>query len=134
MAGGRHALIDNGPGQTRALLMDDATVIEAWQDQAHEPDLTDSVHRVRVDRVFMAQGRATARLADGAPVSVRLGRRDPVKAGHMATITIVAAPREGKPWQAVVGARLVGPDLVLLPGGSGIAAVSYTHLTLPTKA
>ena len=121
MSGEQHTLIDIGPGQTRAMLLEDTTVIEAWQERAHAPDLTDSVHRVRVDRVFPAQGRAIARLADGAPVSVRLGRRDPVKVGQLATITIIAAPREDKPWQAVIGARLVGPDLVLLPAGSGVA-------------
>lgn len=114
-------LVDIAPGQTRAMLMEGEAVIEAWQDQAHAPDLTGSVHRVSVDRVFSAQGRATARLVDGTPVSIRIGRRDAVEAGHLATITIVAAPREDKPWQAVTGARLVGRDLVLLPGESGIA-------------
>ncbi|OUX19909.1 MAG: hypothetical protein CBE09_00370 [Rhizobiales bacterium TMED249] len=114
-------LVDIAPGQTRAMLMEGEAVIEAWQDQAHAPDLTGSVHRVSVDRVFSAQGRAMARLVDGTPVSVRIGRRDAVEAGHLATITIVAAPREDKPWQAVTGARLVGRDLVLLPGETGIA-------------
>ena len=122
MQGALRVLIDNAPGQTRALLLDGTTVIEAWQDRAHDPDLTDSVHRVRIERMFPAQGRATARLADGTPVSVRVGRRDEVAAGQLETITIIAAPREDKPWQAVIGARLVGPDLVLLPGESGIAA------------
>ena len=114
-------LIDRGPGQTRALLFHGSAVVEAWQDQAHAPDLVGSVHRVRVDRVFAAQGRALARLADGTPVSLRVGRRDSVVAGQLATITIMAAPREDKPWQAVIGARLVGRDLVLLPGEAGIA-------------
>lgn len=114
-------LIDIAPGQTRAMLMEGEAVIEAWQDQMHAPDLTDSVHHVPVDRVFSAQGRATARLVDGTPVSVRIGRRDAVEAGQLATITIIAAPREDKPWQAVIGARLVGRDLVLLPGETGIA-------------
>ena len=122
MEGAPRVLIDSAPGQTRALLLEGTAVIEAWQDRAHDPDLTDSVHRVRIERLFPAQGRATARLADGAPVSVRVGRRDAVAAGQLATITIVATRREDKPWQAVIGARLVGPDLVLLPGGSGIAA------------
>jgi len=114
-------LIDNAPGQTRALLLAGGTVIEAWQHQAHAPDLTSSVHRVRIDRVFPRQGRATARLTDGTPVSVRIGRRDTVAVGQLTTVTIIAAPREDKPWQAVIGARLVGRDLVLLPGDAGIA-------------
>ncbi|MEX0503887.1 ribonuclease E/G [Alphaproteobacteria bacterium LSUCC0719] len=114
-------LIDTGPGLTRALLFHGSTVIEAWQDQAHAPDLVGSIHKVRVDRVFADQGRALARLADGTPVSLRIGRHDSVVAGHLVTITIMAAPREGKPWQAVIGARLVGCDLVLLPGQTGIA-------------
>ncbi|MEC7172819.1 MAG: hypothetical protein VXW27_10080, partial [Pseudomonadota bacterium] len=121
MSGGPQILIDKSPGQARALMMQGDSVIEAWQDRAHAPDLVGSVHRVRVDRVFPAQGRAMARLADGTSVSVRLGRRDMVAAGQLATITIIAAPREDKPWQAVIGARLVGPDLVLLPAGSGVA-------------
>jgi len=114
-------LVDIAPGQTRAMLMEGDAVIEAWQDQAHAPDLTGSVHKVQIDRVFPAQGRAMARLADGTPVSVRTARRDALQAGGLAIITIIAAPREGKPWQAVTGARLVGRDLVLLPGESGIA-------------
>lgn len=121
MAGETRVLIDSAPGQIRALLMAGETVIEAWQDQAHAVDLTGSVHLVRVDRVFPALGRATARLADGTPVSIRVGRQGAVQAGHLATITIMAAPREDKPWQAVTGARLVGHDLVLLPGETGIA-------------
>ncbi|MGB1357288.1 MAG: hypothetical protein ACPG7P_08390, partial [Candidatus Puniceispirillaceae bacterium] len=121
MAGETRVLIDSAPGQIRALLMAGETVIEAWQDQAHAVDLTGSVHLVRVDRVFPALGRATARLADGTPVSIRVGRQGAVQVGHLATITIMAAPREDKPWQAVIGARLVGHDLVLLPGETGIA-------------
>lgn len=121
MSGGPRILIDKSPGQARALMMQGDSVIEAWQCQAHAPDLVGSVHRVRIDRLFPAQGRATARLADGTPVSVRVGRRDAMVAGRPATITIMAAPREDKPWQGVTGARLVGRDLVLLPGDSGIA-------------
>ena len=121
MAGDERVLIDIGPGQTRALLMKDGSVTEAWQQRDHAPDLTESVHIVRIDRVIPTQGRATARLADGTAVSIRVGRHDRVKAGDPVTITIIAAPREDKPWQAVIGARLVGRDLILLPGGSGIA-------------
>ena len=114
-------LIDTAPGQTRALLFQGSRVVEAWQDQAHAPDLVGSVHKVRVDRVFAAQGRALARLVDTTPVSLRISRQDSLVAGDLTTITIIAAPREDKPWQAVIGARLVGRDLVLLPGQSGIA-------------
>ena len=35
-------------------------------------------------------------------------------------VTIVAAPRHGKVWQAVLNARLATAVLVLLPGQSGI--------------
>ena len=121
MAPAPQVLIDYAPGQTRAMLMAGEVVIEAWQAQTHAPDLTGSIHKVHVDRVFPAQGRALARLADGTSVSVRIGRRDAVEAGSLVTITIIAAPREDKPWQAVIGARLVGRDLVLLPGDTGIA-------------
>ena len=90
-------------------------------DFRHDPDRTGSVHAVRIDRVFAAQNRATATLADGTPVSVRTTRHDSLTAGGMAVITITAAPRETKPWQAVTGPRLAGPTLVLLPGQGGIA-------------
>ena len=129
MDGPQQVLIDHAPGLTRAMLMRGETVIEAWQDPAHAPDLVDSVHRVRVDRLFPAQGRATARLADDTPISIRTGKRDRLATGDIVTVTINAAPRQGKPWQAVTGARLVGRDLVLLPGQQGIAI--SRHLPAP---
>ena len=121
MDGPGEILIDHAPGLTRAMLMRGEGVVEAWQDFAHAPDLVDSVHRVRVDRLFPAQGRATARLADDTPISIRTGKRDSLATGDIVTVTITAAPRQDKPWQAVIGARLVGRDLVLLPGQEGIA-------------
>lgn len=121
MSGGARVLIEQAPGQTRALHLDGDRVVESWHDFHHDPDRTGSVHAVRIDRVFTAQNRATATLADGAPVSVRTTRHDSLTAGGMAVITITAAPRETKPWQAVTGPRLAGPTLVLLPGQGGIA-------------
>lgn len=121
MSGGERVLIEQAPGQTRALHLDGDRVVETWHDFDHAPDLTQSVHAVRVDRVFTGQNRATATLADGTPVSVRTTRHDNLAPGASAIITVTAAPREAKPWQAAVGARLAGRNLVLLPGQNGIA-------------
>jgi len=126
---GARLLIESAPGQTRALLCRNGRVLEGWHDVAHDPDLTDSVHRVRVERVFAAQNRATARLPDGAAVSIRISRHDRLVSGDLVVITITAARRQAKPWQAVVGARLAGRNIVLLPGEAGIATSS--HMTVP---
>ena len=122
MSGDARILIGTSPGQSRALYLVDGQVVEAWHDFHHDPDLTGRVYRVRTDRVFPAQNRATATLEDGTAISVRTTRHDRLKAGETATVTIVAAPREAKPWQAVTGARLAGKNIVLLPGGEGIAS------------
>lgn len=122
MSGDARILIGTSPGQSRALYLVDGQVVEAWHDFHHDPDLTGRVYRVRTDRVFPAQNRATATLEDGTAISVRTTRHDRLKAGEMATVTLVAAPREAKPWQAVTGARLAGKNIVLLPGGEGIAS------------
>ena len=120
MSGDARILIETSPGQSRALHLIDGQVVESWYDFHHDPDLTGCVHRVRIDRVFSAQNRATATLEDGTAISVRTTRHDRLKAGETATVTLVAAPREAKPWQAVTGARLAGRNMVLLPGGEGI--------------
>jgi Ribonuclease G/E len=122
MSGDARILIGTSPGQSRALYLVDGQVVEAWHDFHHDPDLTGRVYRVRTDRVFPAQNRATATLEDGTVISVRTTRHDRLKAGETATVTLVAAPREAKPWQAVTGARLAGKNIVLLPGGEGIAS------------
>ena len=122
MSGDARILIGTSPGQSRALYLVDGQVVEAWHDFHHDPDLTGRVYRVRTDRVFPAQNRATATLEDGTAISVRTTRHDRLKAGETATVTLVAAPREAKPWQAVTGARLAGKNIVLLPGGEGIAS------------
>ena len=114
-------LLEDAPGQQRALLYAGGRICETWHHFDHAPDLTGSVHRVRIDRVFADLGRAMARLDSGTPVSIRTAARDRLTTGDTATITIASAPRDGKPWQAVVGARLVGRDVILLPGESGIA-------------
>ena len=132
MSGGARILIETSPGQSRALHLIDGLAIEAWYDFHHDPDLTGSVHRVRIDRVFPAQNRATATLQGAGAVSVRMTRHDRLVAGETATVTLVAAPREAKPWQAVTGARLAGRNMVLLPGGEGIA--TSQRMTQPPAA
>ena len=132
MSGDARILIETSPGQLRALYLVDGQVVEAWHDFHHDPDLTGRVYRARTDRVFPAQNRATATLEDGTAISVRTTRHDRLKAGETATVTLVAAPREAKPWQAVTGARLAGKNIVLLPGGEGIA--SSQRMIRPTAA
>jgi len=119
--GAWRVLLESAPGQQRALLYGGGRICEAWHHFDHAPDLTGSVHRARIDRVFADLGRATARLDDGTTVSIRTTSRDRVEAGGPVTVTIAAAPRDGKPWQAVLGPRLVGRDVILLPGEAGIA-------------
>jgi ribonuclease G len=121
MSGDARILVETSPGQSRALYLIDGKVVEGWHDFHHDPDLTGRVYQARINRVFPAQNRATAMLENGTAISVRTTRHDRLQAGESATVTIVAAPREAKPWQAVTGARLAGKNVVLLPGGEGIA-------------
>ena len=130
-----HILVDRAPGQTRILLCagDPAAhgaVVETLFDRCDFRNLTGSVHRVRLSMGHKVQNRAMASLADGTAVSVRLGKRDNVGDGDLATITIMAAPRDGKPWQAAMGARLSSNTLILLPDQSGVS----TSRHLPAAA
>ena len=113
--------IERAPGQVRALLYVGGEVVEAWHDFDHDRELTRSVHVVRLERGVGADNRRMyARLADGTQVSVRTVRGRKVRPGDLATVTITSCPRENKPWQAVMGARLAGPRLTLLPGAEGV--------------
>jgi Ribonuclease G/E len=112
--------VDTGPGLDRVLFITAGEVVEIWHEFAHAPTRIGEVHRLRIDHLFAAQGRAMARLVDGAHVSVRLSPRDKVAVGQMIDVTITAAPRQQKPWQAVMGARIAGAYLVLIPGGAGV--------------
>ena len=113
--------IERAPGQVRALLYVGGEVVEAWHDFDHDRELTRTVHVVRLERGVGADNRRMyARLADGTQVSVRTVRGRKVRPGDMATVTITSCPRENKPWQAVMGARLAGPRLTLLPGAEGV--------------
>ena len=112
--------IERAPGQVRALLYVGGEVVEAWHDFDHDRELTGSVHVVRLERGVGADNRMYARLADGTQVSVRTVRGRKVRPGDLATVTITSCPRENKPWQAVMGARLAGLRLTLLPGGEGV--------------
>ena len=114
--------IERAPGQVRALLYVGGEVVEAWHDFDHDRELTGTVHVVRLERGVGADNRRMyARLADGTQVSVRTVRGRKVRPGDLVTVTITSCPRENKPWQAVMGARLTGPRLTLLPGSRGCA-------------
>ena len=113
--------IERAPGQVRALLYVGGEVVEAWHDFDHDRELTRSVHVVRLERGVGGDNRRMyARLADGTQVSVRTVRGRKVRPGDLATVTITSCPRENKPWQAVMGARLTGPRLTLLPGAEDV--------------
>ena len=112
-----------GPGQTRVGVFDRAGVIQhLWLCRDDQPDLIGSVHQARIEQVFFNQNRAKGRLADGTVISIRLPKNPPsaLEIGAVFVVTIVAAPRHGKAWQAVLDARLVTATLVLLPGQSNI--------------
>ncbi len=105
------------PGQNRLGFLDvNNSVLEVWFDAVHRPNLMGMVYRARIDRVFLSQNRATASLVDGKIISLRLHKHDMgfVTAGMVLPITITAAPRHGKPWQGVLGARLVTKEMILL--------------------
>ena len=113
-------VIDRGPGRDRAILLQDGRVVEVLADYSHAPNRIGSIHRARIDRVVKDQNRAFATLADSTGVSIRLGKSDRLKPGELQTITIIAAPRHDKAWQAVPGARIISANLILLPDHHGI--------------
>ena len=110
---------EKAPGQDRlGFLGPDDQLLEIWFDALHRPNLMGDVHQARIDRVFSSQNRAMASLKNGEVISVRLRKNDwrLVFVGAILPVTIIAAPRHGKPWQALVGARLVTDKMVLLAG------------------
>jgi len=128
-----HIYLDEAPGQTRVAFIcgkadaglgaHDVTpnaIVEIWHRRWDTPSLIGTVHIARIEQVFGTQNRATAHLHDATTVSIRLRAKDRPKPGDLAAITITAAPRQGKPWQAVLGARLVSRYGILLPGSSAI--------------
>lgn len=118
---------DDGPGLSRLLFCaeggasDSPAIDEIWHEFAHAPSLVGAVHRARITQIFSAQNRMVLTLIDGTPVNCRIAKgAAPAAIGDVITITITAPPREGKPYQAMVGARLVSCWFVLLPGQSGV--------------
>ena len=110
---------EKAPGQDRLVFLGpDDELLEIWFDALHRPNLMGNVHQARIDQVFSSQNRAMARLKNGEVISLRLRKNDRrlVVVGAILPVTIIAAPRHGKPWQAVVGARLVTDNMVLLVG------------------
>ena len=114
---------ETAPGQTRVGFFDRAGVIQhVWLCRYDQPDLIGAVHQARIEQVFANQNRAKGRLADGTVISIKLPKNPPpaVVAGAVIVVTIVAAPRHGKVWQAVLDARMVSATVVLLPEQSSI--------------
>jgi hypothetical protein len=54
-------------------------------------------------------------------------------AGAVLPVTITAAPRHGKPWQAMIGARLASACMILLIGLSDGAAATALSNQIPTE-
>ncbi len=111
------------PGQTRVGFFDRAgTIQHVWLCRDDQPDLIGTVHQARIERVFTNQNRAQGRLIDGTSISVKLKKNPPsaITTGVVVVVTIVAAPRHDKAWQAVLDARLATAILVLLPGQSSV--------------
>ena len=55
--GAWRVLLEAAPGQQRALLYDGGRICETWHHFDHAPDLTGSVHKLRIDRVFAKLGQ-----------------------------------------------------------------------------
>ena len=112
-------VLDQGPGQDRlGIFNPQGRLLEVWFDALHRPNFIGTVHNVQIEQVFTAQNRATARFAGGVPLSLHLRKhdRDLIIPGAVVPVTINAAPRHAKPWQGLVGARLVARDMILLAG------------------
>ena len=112
---------ETAPGQTRIGFFDAAGLVQhVWLCRDDQPDLIGSVHQARIEQLFVNQKRAQGRLADGTAISIRLPKnhRSAVAVGAIAVVTITAAPRHGKAWQAVLNARLVTATMVVLPDQS----------------
>ncbi len=116
-------LVEVAPGQTRLAFCDDAGKIqEIWHCRDDQLDLFGSVHIARIEQLFLSQNRAQARLADKTVINLRVRKidRHGLVAGTVLPITVTAAPRQGKVWQALPGIRLMSSALILLPGQSGM--------------
>ena len=118
---------DDGPGLSRVMFCANdpgnaaPVITEIWHEFSHAPSRLGSVHWARVTRIFEPQNRMLVSLADDTIVNCRIAKgRVPAPVGGMVLITITAPPREAKPHQAMVGARLVSSLFVLLPGQSGV--------------
>ncbi len=124
------------PGQTRlGFFGEDERLLDVWFDSLHRPNLIGSVHNIRIERVFPNQNRATGRFDDGVQVSARLRKADAAlaKAGAILPVTITAAPRHGKPWQAMIGARLTSDCMILLIGLPEGAAATGLSSRIPVE-
>ena len=122
------------PGQTRlGFFGKDDRLLDVWFDPLHRANLIGTVHNIRIERVFPNQNRATGRLDDGVQVSVKLRKADAplVTAGAVLPVTITAAPRHGKPWQAMIGARLASACMILLIGIPEGAVVTGLSSRIP---
>ena len=119
---GMKIFLDAGPGQERLGFFDSNNkLVEVWFNAIHRPNFIGSIHRVRISQVFEKQYRASASLVCGTMVSIRIRKSEKaiVKQGKTLIITITAAPRDGKPWQAIPGGQLFARDMILLAGIQG---------------
>ena len=81
-----------------------------------------AVHLARVARYLSHENRLMLQLCDGQMASVRL-RGDVPEMGALVVITLSGLPRAGKPFQAVLGAEVIGRSALLKPWGGQAAGV-----------
>ena len=79
-----------------------------------------AVHLAQVVRYLSHENRLMLQLFNGQMASVRLSGNIP-QTGSLSVITLTGMPREGKPFQAVLGAEMIGRSALLKPW-AGIAA------------
>ena len=123
-------VIDNKDNPTRAALYEQGALVEYFPNQDYDGLRLGAIIAVRISRVFAGQNRAECKLPEGQLASFRLGSTKP-KAGDIAVITLSAAPRQHKPWQADFGISRAGRHVILHYGEKGVRASYKAKTKMP---
>ena len=115
-------LVDDIDSPSRAALYEQGALVEYFTERDQEKLRLGAIIAVRISRVFARQNRAECKLPEGQIASFRLGGGVKLKAGDMAVITLSAAPRQHKPWQAEQGISRAGRHVILHYGQEGVRA------------
>ena len=124
-------LVDDLDSPSRAALYEQGALVEYFTKDDQENLRLGAIVAVRISRIFARQNRAECKLPEGQTASFRLGGGAKLKAGDMAVITLSAAPRQHKPWQAEQGISRAGRYVILHYGQTGVRA-SYKAKTQNT--